>query len=322
MEITVVGHCCFDVIHLPGDDGSRPDDRREQPGGIMYSVIALANLLGPSDTVHPVFGVGTEEYDTVIGRLSRYANVDTGGIFKVAEPTNTVHLYYQKAGNRIECSRDIQKPIPFTRIKSFLNVDGVFINMVSGFDISLETLDEIRMETRERGTPIHFDFHSLTLGIDAKFERFRRPVTDWRRWCFMVSSIQMNEEEAAGLTSERFNEDTLVNHLMPLMVNSLLITRGGNGVTLIRRDHKRLIRHDIPGRRVGTVDDPTGCGDVFGAAFLKYSLSSGDPLRAAEEANAVAAFHATQKGPDGLDTMGEFLSSLSEPPPQPVRDQS
>ena len=91
--------------------------------------------------------------------------------------------------------------------------------MISGFDITLETLDLIRMEVRDQGTPIHFDFHSLTLGIDADDKRFRRPLPDWRRWCFMLHSIQLSEQEALGLTTERYNEEDLVNQLMPLMVN-------------------------------------------------------------------------------------------------------
>ena len=89
--------------------------------------------------------------------------------------------------------------------------------------------------------PIHFDFHSLTLGTDQEFKRFRRPLTDWRRWCFMLNSIQMSEEEALGLSAERYDEKTLINHLMPLMVETLLITRSERGVTVIVQDiHKKL----------------------------------------------------------------------------------
>ena len=55
--------------------------------------------------------------------------------------------------------------------------------MVSGADITLETLGYIQMETREHGISIHFDFISLTLGTDEEYKRFRRPITDWRRWC-------------------------------------------------------------------------------------------------------------------------------------------
>jgi len=309
MTITVIGHLCKDVLHLPSA-GSE-----EGFGGIMYSVLTLANLMNGRDVLQPVFGVGQADYDPVMEILKQYKQVDTSGIFRMKGQTNQVQLFYDAGppGSRIECSRNISPPIPYTRIKPFLDADGILINMISGFDITLETLDYIRMETRERRVPIYFDFHSLTLGIDEEFKRFRRPLTDWRRWCFMHHSIQMSESEALGLTAERYNESTLINHMMPLMVSALIITRGSRGATLITQDiHKKLTRHEIPGVSHGAVVDPTGCGDVFGASYLYQLLKSRDSLEAALFANKAAALKATFGGIDGLQGLGK---RLAEPAP-------
>jgi sugar/nucleoside kinase (ribokinase family) len=158
------------------------------------------------------------------------------------------------------------------------------------------------MEVRERGIPIHFDFHSLTLGTDQEFKRFRRPLTDWRRWCFMLNSIQMSEEEALGLSAERYDEKTLTNQLMPLMVETLLITRAERGATVIVQDiHKKLTHKDIEGISYGETVDTTGCGDVFGAAFLYQFLKSKDSFIAAEFANKAAALNATFKNTKELE---------------------
>ena len=178
--------------------------------------------------------------------------------------------------------------------------------MISGSDITLETLGYIRMEIREKGIPIHFDFHSLTLGTDQEFKRFRRPITDWRRWCFMLNSIQMNEDEALGLSAERYDEKTLTNHLMPLMVETLLITRSERGVTAIVQDiHKKLTYKDIPGVSFSNTIDTTGCGDVFGAAFLFQYLKSKDSFIAAEFANKTAALNATFKNIKDLEAFAQ-----------------
>jgi hypothetical protein len=291
MTITIIGHLCKDIVHLPGEEVAH----EESFGGIMFALLTLANLMSERDCIQPIFGVGQADYEALSEQLKPYKNIDMSGIFKFKGLTNQVQLYYQKdARTRIECSQNISAPIPFSRIKPYLDGDGVLINMISGSDITLETLGYIRMETRERGIPIHFDFHSLTLGTDQEFKRFRRSITDWRRWCFMLNSIQMSEEEALGLSAERYDEKTLTNHMMPLMVETLLITRSERGVTAIVQDiHKKLTQKDITGVSFGDAVDTTGCGDVFGAAFLYQYLKSQDSFVAAEFANKIAALNAT-----------------------------
>src|SRR5258706_10551312 len=88
MKITIIGHLCLDVIRHP--DGTET----QSYGGIFFSVATLANLLGPKDSVKPVFGVGKGDYDAFIDRLKSYPNVDTSGVFVFNGPTNQVSLIY------------------------------------------------------------------------------------------------------------------------------------------------------------------------------------------------------------------------------------
>ncbi len=311
MVITVIGHICKDFVHLPDEQGN--DTAKETFGGIMYAVLTLANLMSDKDILQPVFSVGQVDYDLLMERLKPYKNIDTSGIYKFRGQTNQVHLFCQKESDtRAECSKNIAQPIPFNRIKPYLDGDGVLINMISGSDITLETLDYIRMEVREKRMPIHFDFHSLTLGIDNESKRFLRPLTDWRRWCFMLHSIQMNETEAVNLSAERYDETTLTNHLMPLMVETLLITRGKNGVTAIVQDiHKKLTRQDFPGIPVEHPTNAIGCGDVFGAAFFYQYLKTKDSFVAAEFANNIAALNAGFVNIDDLDDLKKKLEKAT-----------
>jgi hypothetical protein len=301
IEITVIGHPARDFFHT--FDAAGTEQLVEAPGGIFYSIATLASILSTDDTIVPVFGIHEEEYNAVVERLHGFENVDPKGIFKTKERMNEVHFFSTPTSERKECSRHISSPIPFQRIKPHLDAHGILINMASGFDILLETLDNIRMTVRDDGIPIHFDVHSLVLGIDDDQTRFPRPLSDWRRWCFMLQSIQMTEEEAAGLTTERYDETTFINQLMPLMVNALIITRGDRGATLIRQEHKKLFRHDVPGVAVPAVIDTIGCGDVFGAAFFASFLRTKDYVKASEAATAAASVKSTFRGPDGLTVL-------------------
>lgn len=311
MNITLLGHLCVDEIHVPAGkkNGAAPD---RDFGGIFFSLLTLSSLLGPKDVIHPVFGVGDKEFDELKKKLEELPNVDLTGIFKIDGRTNHVHHFVEGDGpSRVECSENISEPLPYSKIKPFLDTDGILINMVSGFDITLETLDSIRMAVRDTRTPIHFDFHSLTLGIDPDSKRFRRPLTNWRRWCFMLNSIQMTQEEALGLTAEHYDEPTLINQLMPLMVNALVITRGALGGTAILQKNKKLTRCDFAGTSFGEAIDPLGCGDVFGATFLCRFLQEKDYRDAAEFANQFAGMKSTMRGTAGIPTIAGKLNALS-----------
>lgn len=310
MTITVLGHLCIDEIHTPRNVENESSSTKDF-GGIYFSLVTLASMMKPGDVIYPVFGVGDMEYDEFKKKLEAYPAIDASGIFKFKGNSNHVHYFPEKDRNgRFECSKNISDPIPFNKIKPFLDTHGILVNMVSGFDITLETMDAIRMNVRDARTPIHFDFHSLTLGIDQDFKRFRRPMTDWRRWCFMLNSIQMTEEEAAGLTAEHYDEPTLVNQLMPLMVNTLVITRGERGATAIIQENKKLTHHEIAGTSFGPTIDPLGCGDVFGAAFFCRYLQQKNYRDAAEYANQFAGMKCTLNGTADIPTIVEKLKSV------------
>ena len=301
MKFLVVGHLCLDVIH-PVDG-----PQIESYGGIYYPIATLASLLENTDTVIPVFGVNKEDYKPLMTHLERFPNIDASSIYIFDEPTNRVHLYYKDTETRIECSRDIAPPITFERIARNLSVSGILVNMVSGFDISLETLDAIRMAIRSHGIPVHFDYHSMTLGVEQNFERYRKPVADWRRWAFMMDTVQLNEEEAAGLSLEGLPEKQLVGHLLTLGVRGAIVTRGERGASVFYNEHKHVVRRDIEGLRVDGPRDATGCGDVFGAAFLFEYVKSADMVGAAQFANRVAATKARFVGADQIHLLKQNL---------------
>lgn len=282
MKILVIGHLCIDVAHPRGGTVA------ESWGGIANAIEALAELAGKNDAVVPVAGVGREDAPAFSAWLERFPAVDGSGIFPLDGPTNRIHLYEQDDGTRVACTKDMAPPVPFDRIRKFLAADAILITMASGSDITLDTLDLIRLEIRPRATPVHLDYHNLTLGVSGTGERIRRPVPEWRRWAFMIPSVQLNEEEIAGLALEHMSEEQTAGHLLTLGVKGVIVTRGPRGATLYTNEHKKMLRHDIPGVPAPGPAVRIGLGDLFGAAMLLRLAGSGDLRAAAEFANATA----------------------------------
>ena len=303
MNITLIGHICNDIIHHP--DGTETQGY----GGIYYSLATLANVADNNTTILPVFGIGAKDYDVFIEHLKIYSNIDTPGIYKINNLTNKVNLFYSDKQNRVECSENIAPQIPFKKIKPYLDTNIILINMISGFDIALETLDEIRMIVREDKIPVYMDIHSLSLGINEDGKRYRRPLMNWRRWLFMLHAVQMNEEEAHGLTLEKYEEDNLIKQVTALNTDTVIITRGSKGCTLYHDEHKQIHREDCVAENIERAVDSTGCGDVFAAAYCAKYLRSHDEAESVKFANQVAAFNASLRGNESIDGISKFRVS-------------
>ncbi|HTO95203.1 MAG TPA: carbohydrate kinase family protein [Bacteroidota bacterium] len=300
MKLLVLGHLCIDCSHPAGEPP------RERWGGIANAIAAIGALAGGGDSVLPVCGVGKGDEQRFLSWLKRFPAVDPSGVFALDGPTNRIEIYEKGKGLSVACTKDVAPPVPFEKIRRFLSADGILINMVSGSDISLATLDQIRMEVRARETPVHLDFHNLTTEIGRERERFRRPLEEWRRWAFMVTTVQMSEEEASGLAVDRLAEQQLVGHLLTLGVSGVIITRGARGATLFVNEHKKVVRHDIAGIPAEGASVRMGLGDVFGGAFLYRFVSTSDMMGSAEFANQTAALAASR--PAGAAADEEWIS--------------
>ena len=112
----------------------------------------------------------------------------------------------------------------------------------------------------------------------------------------MTETVQLNEEEIAGLARDGMTEQQTVGHLLTLGIKGVLVTRGERGASVFTNEKKKVVRRDIPGIRVERAVDATGCGDVFGAVFFQQYLRTQDLYASAVTANQTAALKARLAG--------------------------
>src|SRR5204863_3220012 len=281
-RVGVMGSFVWDVIH-----GRDPRDTPvEEWGGITYALSALDAALSPEWEFVPVLKVGSDLADsarTFVAQLDRSAP-DAAPI-EVPYLNNRVVLYYQSDERRCERLTGGVPKWHWLGLKPLLaDLDALYINLISGFELDLETAQLIRQHFRG---PIYCDLHSLLLAVQADGLRTLQPLPNPAAWMRCFDFIQVNEDEMSMMASER---TALAAIAFANGVNTLAVTLGSRGVVYFAApgferisDLKRASLSAASGA-IRTVrvpakpprhgpGDPTGCGDVWGATYLSRLLA-------------------------------------------------
>jgi hypothetical protein len=305
-----MGTFVWDVIH-----GRDPRDAPvEEWGGITYALGALEAALTPDWEFVPILKVGSDLAHSArqfVAGLDRAAP-DAAPI-EVPYPNNRVVMHYQSDERRCERLTGGVPGWNWLGLKPLLaDLDALYINLISGFELDLETAQLIRQHFRG---PIYCDIHSLLLAVQPNGLRTLRPLPNPAAWCRCFDLIQVNEDEMSMITSDPM---ALATMALAEGVSSVTITLGNRGLIYfaapgferlsdLRRPAlagaagairtaklpAKVPRHPGPG-------DPTGCGDVWGATYFSRLLA-GDNLDAAiDRALDAAARNVDHRGATGL----------------------
>ncbi len=314
MNYIVIGEPCVDLIH------TAKNEVLHSYGGVLYSVISLAVLAGKTNTVYPVMNLGEDEYDHITSMLGKYANISLDGIYKVQHPTRKVNLYYNiyNSGKsaRFEESTAPTYAIEYSKIEEFLPIGGaMLVNMISGVDISLETLKNIRSNFKGF---MHMDIHNLVMKTNDDGTREQTHLNDWRSWCIQPDTLQMNEYEIAIISREKKKEYEVIEEILINQRNDnsrtfsgAIVTRGKNGVSGYTRKEKTfggkkffdLDKYDVNAVENPHFIDSTGCGDVFAASFTYDFSINHDFRKSLHYATRIASYKTSFAGVDELDKL-------------------
>ena len=307
MNYLVIGEPCVDVIHKV--DG----ELIHSYGGILYSILALSVLAKEDDVVLPLMNLGDDEYDNITAILKKYTNISTEGVFKVSHPTRKVNLYYNqyKSGMsaRLEQSTEPTYTLNYSSIEKFLkDSDALLINMISGVDISLDTIKKIK--DNFNGTS-HIDIHNLVMKTNEDGTREHTSVDNWIDWCINTDTIQMNEYKILSLSAKKMKEYEVAEEMLVhpgSKVQGVIVTRGINGTSGYTKKEKKFGTEkysDLDKLDLSAVENPhfvdsTGCGDVFAAAFLYDFSVNKNFTKSLHYANRIASFNTSLGGIDEL----------------------
>lgn len=253
-------------------------------GGIAYSVAALAALAPERAEIWPVCRVARGLRGRLEQEWGAFPRVRLEGLVDHDGPGPRVYLDYRGSAVGGDRSERLLDPVPalcWAEVREAAAADAVLINCVSGFDLELEAAERLAAE----GPPVHLDVHSLALGRTASGDRYPRRPADAQRWIRLAGSLQCNTAEARLVSPVVAATDAAVA--------SALVDPGGRpGVALVTRGAAGAVVASVagPGASVRvhcleapavSVVDPTGAGDVFGAAFVLARDAGRGPVEAA-----------------------------------------
>ena len=251
MKLLVIGHSVLDFIK--SDEKSK-----KSAGGIYYTVSALNRLKERDDEFYLCSQYDDETYEFF---SSEFEKVNTNYLNKVKKIPR-VHLNLHKDEERHEKYENITNnlSVEINNIKQF---DGILINMITGFDITLVQLQEIRKSYRGH---IFIDVHTLSRGLDENFKRNFRVIPGFNKWANCLDIIQVNQNELYTL-SQKKNELEIVEEMLKVGVKIICVTKGALGARVYFKESNEILSHFIAAKLINN-DNAIGCGDVFGASFF------------------------------------------------------
>ncbi|HZK77660.1 MAG TPA: carbohydrate kinase family protein, partial [Gemmatimonadaceae bacterium] len=286
----------------------------EEWGGITYALGGLEAALPDDWEFVPIAKVGYDLAPRARNFLRDFRKIapDAAPI-EVPHRNNRVSLHYQSTERRCERMSGGVPAWSWLGLKPLLaDLDALYINLISGFELDLETAQLIRAHFKG---PIYCDIHSLLLARQPDGMRTLQPLENAPAWFRCFDIVQVNEDEMSMMAPDPL---ALAAMATAAGVKVLIVTLGPRGVVYFAEPGFEKLS-DLGRGRLGPVTgavrtelvpampardlkggDPTGCGDVWGATYFSRLLAGEDIRSAMTTAGAAAARNVDHRGATGL----------------------
>lgn len=303
-RVGIVGAMVWDVIH--GRDPVGPPT--EEWGGIAYALAGMDAALDDGWEIVPLIRVGRDLAPQAAEFLRTLTHLAPGArCIEVPAPNNRVVLRYQSAERRCERMEGGVPGWTWPELGPLVaDLDALYVNFISGFEMCLGTAQALRQGFRG---PIYADLHSLFLGMQRDGVRVLQPLVEAPAWFGCFDAVQLNEDEMHQLSPDPMS---LSAAALGAGTSLLVVTLGPRGTAYVAAPGvttwgarpvpaagQPVRTALIPAPTVESLD-PTGCGDVFGAACCARLLAGVPVPEAIAQANALAARNAAYRGAGGL----------------------
>jgi len=276
MNFLVIGHSVIDKI-------IDKDRISIKPGGIFYAVVSLLSQIQIEDKLYLCSSIDKENemlFKDAYGRIEKEFLVYVDSIPKVEL---LVHLTGERKETYSQTAQNLL--LPTNDLSRF---DGILINMISGYDVSLKQIQQLRKDYKGL---IYFDVHTFSRGVDKNLNRIFRRITNFNEWAECIDILQANESELLTLSDQK-DEAGIVEELFSYGIKQIIITRAERGATVFFKEKDSIKKIHKDALQVKG-SNKVGCGDVFGAVYFYNYIKNKNVLLALQQAKLFAGVATT-----------------------------
>ena len=296
MNFLVIGHSVVDKI-------IDKDSISIKPGGIFYTVVSFLSQMQSTDKLYLCSSI--DKKNEILFN-DAYARVEKE-FLAPAESIPRVELVVDIVGERKETYSQTAQNL-FLPADDLNRFDGILINMISGYDISLNQLKNLRANYDGL---IYFDVHTFSRGVDKNLNRIFRRIINFCEWAECIDILQTNESELLTLSDQK-DEASIVEELFSFGIRQVIVTKAEKGATVFikeKNSHKIVHKDALQTKVVNKV----GCGDVFGAVYFYNYIKNKNVILALEQANLFAGIATTySEAKDYLDLKKDANERISK----------
>lgn len=255
MKLLIIGHSVVDHI-------INNESEIIKPGGIYYSTIGFKGVRKDDDDFFLLTSSSSKD-KKYFKRLFNEFNLD---FVNHLEKIPHVNLTVDDQFERREHYQNLVEPLMLNDKIRWNEFDGIFINMITGNDLTAEKFVEIR---KNFSGLIYLDIHTLSRGVGKEHHRYFRKIPEYEYYLQSVDIIQVNEHELKTITPyDEKNE--IIKKVFEYDVKFIIITKGERGAEIFTKDSSYF---SVDAIKVNSINK-VGCGDVFGSVFF-YSYLCG-----------------------------------------------
>jgi len=254
-----------------------------KPGGIFYAVVSLLSQIQIEDKLYLCSSIDKENemlFKDAYGRIEKEFLVYVDSIPKVEL---LVHLTGERKETYSQTAQNLL--LPTNDLSRF---DGILINMISGYDVSLKQIQQLRKDYKGL---IYFDVHTFSRGVDKNLNRIFRRITNFNEWAECIDILQANESELLTLSDQK-DEAGIVEELFSYGIKQIIITRAERGATVFFKEKDSIKKIHKDALQVKG-SNKVGCGDVFGAVYFYNYIKNKNVLLALQQAKLFAGVATT-----------------------------
>ncbi|MGZ7208856.1 MAG: PfkB family carbohydrate kinase [Methanobacterium sp.] len=193
--------------------------------------------------------------------------------------------------NRVQKAKIPHNPIKINKIKDKIKYsDAILLGPLSPYDIPLKTIEDLS----SLKIPIYLGAQGYLRYLD-KDKIILRAWDGFEEFLKFINILFIDINESSIILGKKYSPEETARLLTSFGPQEVIITRGSSGSLIYSKKLDEVYK--IPAIKPSKIEDPTGLGDTYMAAYAARKLEIDSPKKCGMFAAAAASIKLENKGP-------------------------